>query len=328
MTGSTMARSRISVPSPNAPCASIRALRRASGKAAASSTSRHAASAAAGDGLDHHGKSDFFLRRHHGMLCRRPDSRARWEPAFSNLLGAGLLPIALIACGDGPMNTSPASWQVVRIFVFGEKAIAGMDRAGARALAAAMITSSADRIVTAAPRRSARPDRPRGHATHRGRRRNRPRPRRTQAGRVRMIAVQSRRDGDENLKNGVAWFPCAFMAAPPRTACAAACAPRPPGRNRQHLGQTLRVSRGSITPSSSTRAEVENTSIWSSNTPVICAFIASSFFPFSIGLPRLIAAASDHDRHGFRRPARAHHGGFGIGQEKQKARMETAPAHP
>src|SRR4029453_9922140 len=30
---------------------------------------------------------------------------------------------------------------------------------------------------------------------------------------------------------------------------------------------TLRVSRGSITPSSSTRALVENTSIWPSNTP-------------------------------------------------------------
>src|ERR1043166_5504759 len=36
-----------------------------------------------------------------------------------------------------------------------------------------------------------------------------------------------------------------------------------------------RVSRGSITPSSSTRAEVENTPTWPSNTPVISAFIAS-----------------------------------------------------
>src|SRR6195952_1580342 len=54
---------------------------------------------------------------------------------------------------------------------------------------------------------------------------------------------------------------------------------------------TLRVSRGSITPSSSTRALVENTSIWPSNTPMICAFIASSF-SFSIGLPRRAAAAS------------------------------------
>src|SRR5262245_21027783 len=35
--------------------------------------------------------------------------------------------------------------------------------------------------------------------------------------------------------------------------------------------RTLRVSRGSITPSSSTRALVENTSIWPSKTPVICA---------------------------------------------------------
>src|ERR1700722_14195462 len=51
------------------------------------------------------------------------------------------------------------------------------------------------------------------------------------------------------------------------------------------------VSRGSITPSSSTRALVENTSIWPSNTPMICAFIASSF-SLSIGLPRRIAAAS------------------------------------
>src|SRR3984893_9038837 len=55
--------------------------------------------------------------------------------------------------------------------------------------------------------------------------------------------------------------------------------------------KTLRVSRGSITPSSSTRALVENTSIWPSNTPMISAFIASSF-AFSIGLPRRAAAAS------------------------------------
>src|SRR5882724_12430089 len=54
---------------------------------------------------------------------------------------------------------------------------------------------------------------------------------------------------------------------------------------------TLRVSRGSITPSSSKRALVENTSIWPSNTPMICAFIASSF-SFATGLPRRIAAAS------------------------------------
>src|SRR6185437_16853520 len=54
---------------------------------------------------------------------------------------------------------------------------------------------------------------------------------------------------------------------------------------------TTRVSRGSITPSSSTRALVENTSICPSNTPVICAFMASSF-SFSIGLPRRAAAAS------------------------------------
>src|SRR5450631_1275468 len=52
-----------------------------------------------------------------------------------------------------------------------------------------------------------------------------------------------------------------------------------------------RVSRGSITPSSSTRALVENTSIWPSNTPMIWAFMASSF-SFSTGLPRRIAAAS------------------------------------
>src|SRR5439155_12639640 len=55
--------------------------------------------------------------------------------------------------------------------------------------------------------------------------------------------------------------------------------------------RTPRVSRGSITPSSSTRALVENTSICPSNTPMIFAFIASSF-SFSIGLPRLAAAAS------------------------------------
>ena len=53
----------------------------------------------------------------------------------------------------------------------------------------------------------------------------------------------------------------------------------------------LRVSRGSITPSSSTRALVENTSIWPSNTPMICAFMASNF-SLSTGLPRRIAAAS------------------------------------
>src|SRR6202035_4127009 len=55
--------------------------------------------------------------------------------------------------------------------------------------------------------------------------------------------------------------------------------------------KTARVSRGSITPSSSTRALVENTSIWPSNTPMISAFIASSF-SLSIGLPRRAAAAS------------------------------------
>src|ERR1700761_4188581 len=54
---------------------------------------------------------------------------------------------------------------------------------------------------------------------------------------------------------------------------------------------TLLVSRGSITPSSSRRALVENTSIWPSNTPVISAFIASSF-SFGTGLPRRAAAAS------------------------------------
>jgi len=54
------------------------------------------------------------------------------------------------------------------------------------------------------------------------------------------------------------------------------------------------VSRGSITPSSSTRALVENTSIWPSNTPMICAFIASSF-SFSTGLPRRIAAGAARD---------------------------------
>src|ERR1700759_1051024 len=54
---------------------------------------------------------------------------------------------------------------------------------------------------------------------------------------------------------------------------------------------TARVSRGSITPSSSTRADVENTSIWPSTTPVISAFIDSSF-SFGIGLPRRAAAAS------------------------------------
>lgn len=51
------------------------------------------------------------------------------------------------------------------------------------------------------------------------------------------------------------------------------------------------MSRGSITPSSSTRALVENTSIWPSKTPTICAFMASSL-SFSIGLPRRAAAAS------------------------------------
>src|SRR6202011_4970281 len=55
--------------------------------------------------------------------------------------------------------------------------------------------------------------------------------------------------------------------------------------------KTLRVSRGSITPSSSRRALVENTSIWPSNTPMISAFIASSF-AFSIGLPRRAPPAS------------------------------------
>src|SRR5450756_586328 len=53
----------------------------------------------------------------------------------------------------------------------------------------------------------------------------------------------------------------------------------------------LRVSRGSITPSSSTRALVENTSIWPSNTAMICACVATSF-AFSTGLPRRMAAAS------------------------------------
>src|SRR4051794_2225326 len=61
--------------------------------------------------------------------------------------------------------------------------------------------------------------------------------------------------------------------------------------NARTSATTLRVSRGSITPSSSSRALVENTSIWLSNTPMISAFIASSFSR-STGLPRRIAAAS------------------------------------
>ena len=116
------------------------------------------------------------------------------------------------------------------------------------------------------------------------------------------------------------------MAARPRTACAAGCAPRPPGRSPAPRASTLRVSRGSITPSSSTRALVENTSIWPSNTPVICAFIAS-IFSLSIGLPRLRGSGLGDDRHGFGGLLAAHHGGLGVGPGEAEARMEAAAAH-
>ena len=90
------------------------------------------------------------------------------------------------------------------------------------------------------------------------------------------------------LKNGVRLME-SFMAARPRIACACGARASDSRQIANTSASTLRVSRGSITPSSSTRALVENTSIWPSNTPVISAFIASSF-SFGIGLPRRAAA--------------------------------------
>ncbi len=88
----------------------------------------------------------------------------------------------------------------------------------------------------------------------------------------------------------------------------------------------LRVSRGSITPSSSTRAEVENTSIWPSNTPDDLRLHGIELFL----LDRLAAPRSRRfgdDRHGLRRLLAAHHGGLGVGPGETEARMEAAPAH-
>ena len=81
------------------------------------------------------------------------------------------------------------------------------------------------------------------------------------------------------------------MAAPPRTACAAGSRASASRQIASTSASTARVSRGSITPSSSTRALVANTSIWPSNTPVICAFICVELVLLD-RLPPLRAAAA------------------------------------
>ena len=182
-----MARSRITVGSPNAPCASDRALRSASGKRRGVRDQPHAAPAAAGDRLDHHGEADLFgFRQHHGVALVRAliAGHAGHAGLLHDLLGAGLVAHRLDRFRRRPDEDQPGVAAGLRkILVLGEEAVAGMHRAGAAGLCRGDDrVDLADRIAPAAPRRSAPPDPPRAHAARRDRHRNRPRPRHSRAG--------------------------------------------------------------------------------------------------------------------------------------------------
>ena len=74
----------------------------------------HATPAAAGNGLDHHGEADlvgFYQHRSVGLIGALIAGHTGNSAACMISLAPALLPIALMASGDGPMNTGPASWQ-------------------------------------------------------------------------------------------------------------------------------------------------------------------------------------------------------------------------
>ena len=143
--GSTMARSRITV------AVAERALRfrsRAAQRIGERSRIRdqpHAAPAAAGDRLDHHGKADLLgFRQHHGvaLVGALIAGHAGHAGRLHDLLGAGLVAHRLDGFRRRPDEHQPGIAAGARkILVLGQKAVAGMHRVGAAGFAAAMIAS-------------------------------------------------------------------------------------------------------------------------------------------------------------------------------------------
>ncbi len=239
----------------------------------------HAATAAAGDGLDHHGESDVFrLREHRGvalirtLITRHTGHAGRPHDG----LGAGLVAQRLDGFGRRPDKHQariPAG--AGEILVFGQKAVTRMNR-----IRSTGFCRGHDRFNPEIGLRRQRLADADGliRAVH-----------------MQCVTVGVRIDGDHTVaetargphdpqrdlaaigdQDVTEWFALHRPAAHGRATencmrwgerCSA---------SRQIASTSAniaRVSRGSITPSSSTRALVENTSIWPSNTPMICAFI-------------------------------------------------------
>src|SRR6516164_4169616 len=266
------------------------------GKTRGVSNEPHAASAATGNRLDHHGEADpLGFGEHHGiaLVGTLIAGYARHAGFPHYLLGAGLVAHCLDRCWRRPDEdeTGIATGQR-KFFVLGKQAVAGM-----QSILAAGLRRANNRAEVQVGLR-----RPRLADPHR----------RIGLPHMESVAISIGIDGDhaitepscrahdaqcdlaaignENLEEGRELH---FAGHGRATENCMRCGCRTSDSRQiaSTSARTLRVSRGSITPSSSTRALVENTFICPSNTPMICAFMASSL-SFSTGLPRRAAAAS------------------------------------
>ena len=94
----------------------------------------HAAAAAAGDRLDHHGKADLLCCRQHrgvALVGALIAGDAGHAGLLHDFLAPALLPIALMASARADEDEPGVTAGFCKILVLGEKAVAGMDGAGA-----------------------------------------------------------------------------------------------------------------------------------------------------------------------------------------------------